>query len=79
MKTQTHLFTFPIETESERAAVEAALGDLSTELELTHPLRLKGGHRGLVTLPDVDPDDTWSAMDRVVPGWQRLFLPRSAP
>ena len=79
MKTRTHLYTFPIENDTDRAAVEGALEKLSTELSLTHAVHLKGGHRGLVTLPDVDPDDTWSAMDRVVPGWQRLFLPRSAP
>jgi hypothetical protein len=78
MKTRTHIFTFAIETDSERTAVEAALGKLSTELELTHPLRLKGGHRGLITVPDVDPEETWSAIDRAVPGWQQLFLPRSA-
>lgn len=77
MKTRTHLFTFPIENESERDAVEAALDKLSTELELTHQLRLKGGHRGLITLPDVDPEDTWSAIERAVPEWQQLFLPRS--
>jgi hypothetical protein len=78
MKTQTHIFTFAIETDSERAAVEAALGELSTELELTHPLRLKGGHRGMITVPDVDPEETWSAIDRVVPEWQQMFLPPSA-
>jgi hypothetical protein len=78
MKTRTHLFTFPIETDSERTAVEAALEKLSTELALTHALRLKGGHRGLITVPDVEPEETWSAIDRVVPEWQRLFLPRSA-
>jgi hypothetical protein len=32
----------------------------------------------LVTVPDVEPEDTWSAMDRAVPEWQRLFLPRSS-
>ncbi len=78
MKTRTHLFTFPIETDSERTTVEEALGKISTELALTHPLRLKGGHRGLITVPDVDPEETWAAIDRVVPGWQRVFLPRSA-
>lgn len=78
MKTRTHIFTFAIEKDSERDAVEAALSSLSTELELTHPLRLKGGHRGLITVPDVDPDETWSAIDRAVPEWQQLFLPRSA-
>jgi hypothetical protein len=78
MKTRTHLFTFPIENATDRAEVEAALESLSTELGLTHPLRLKGGHRGLITLPDIDPDDTWSAIERVVPRWQQLFLPRSA-
>jgi hypothetical protein len=78
MKTRTHIFTFAIETDSERTAVEAALASLSTELELTHPLRLKGGHRGLITVPDVDPEETWSAIDRAVPEWQQLFLPRSA-
>jgi hypothetical protein len=77
MKTQTHLYTFPIETDSERTAVEAALEKLSTELALTHALRLKGGHRGLITVPDVAPEETWSAIDRAVPGWQQLFLPPS--
>ena len=79
METRTHLFTFPIETDSERAAVEEALERLSAELGLTHPLRLKGGHRALITVPDVDPEITWSAIDRAVPDWQRIFLPRSAP
>jgi hypothetical protein len=77
MKTRTHLFTFPIDNASDRDAVEAALDKLSTELELTHQLRLKGGHRGLITVPDIDPEETWSAMERAVPGWRQLFLPRS--
>jgi hypothetical protein len=78
LKTRTHIFTFAIETDSERAAVETALGELSTELALTHPLRLKGGNRGLITVPDVDPEETWSAIDRVVPDWRQLFLPPSS-
>ncbi len=76
MTARTHIFTFVIETDSERSAVEAALEKLSTELELRHPLRLRKGHRALITVPGVDPDDTWSAMDRAVPGWQEMFLPR---
>lgn len=78
METRTHLYTFPIESDSDRAEVETALERLSAELELTHALRLKGGHRGLITVPDVDPETTWSAIDRVVPSWQRIFMPRSA-
>lgn len=78
METRTHLFTFPIETDSERAATEEALEKLSTELQLAHVVRLKGGHRGMITIPDVDPEETWSAIDRVVPDWQQIFLPRSA-
>jgi hypothetical protein len=78
METRTHIFTFEIETDSERAAVETALEKLSAELQLNHPLRLTGGHRGLITVPGVDPEATWSAMDRAVPDWQRMFLPRSA-
>jgi hypothetical protein len=77
MKTRTHLYTFPIETDADRTEVEAALEKLSAELALTHALRLKGGHRGLITIPDVDPEETWSAIDRAVPGWQHLFLPPS--
>ncbi len=79
METRTHLFTFPIETDAERTAVEEALAKLSTELGLTHALRLKGGHRAMITVPDVDPEATWSALDRAVPDWQQLFLPRSTP
>jgi hypothetical protein len=45
---------------------------------LNHPLRLTSGHRGLITVHDIGPEDTWSAMDRVVPDWQQMFLPRSA-
>jgi hypothetical protein len=78
MESQTHLFTFPIETDADRAAVEGALVKLSGELDLDHPLRLKGGHRGLITVPDVNPDDTWAAIVRSVPDWQQMFLPRSA-
>ncbi len=77
MKARTHLYTFPIETDSERTAVEEALANLSAELSLAHALRLKGGHRAQITVPGVDPEETWSALDRAVPGWQRLFLPRS--
>jgi hypothetical protein len=77
METRTHLFTFPIESDSDRAALEEALEKLSAELGLNHTLRIKGGHRALITVPDVDPDATWSAIDRAVPGWERLFLPRS--
>lgn len=75
METRTHLYTFPIETDSDRSAVEAALEKLSAELALDHAVRLKGGHRGLITVPDVDPEATWSAIHRVIPDWQRLFLP----
>jgi hypothetical protein len=78
METRTHLFTFPIESDSERTAVEEALAKLSAELALTHALRLKGGHKGLITVPDTDPEATWSAMQRAVPDWQQLFMPRSA-
>jgi hypothetical protein len=78
METRTHLYTFPIETDSERTAVEEALEKLSTELALAHTLRLKGGHRGLITVPDVGPEATWSAIDRVIPDWQQLFLPPSS-
>lgn len=78
MNTRTHLFTFPIETDSERNAVEEALGRLSTELELAHALRLRGGHKAMITVPGVDPEQTWSAIYRVVPDWRQLFLPRSA-
>jgi hypothetical protein len=76
METRTHLFTFPIETDSDRTAVEEALEKLS--LELDHTLRLKGGHKAMITVPGVGPEKTWSAIDRVVPDWQRVFLPRSA-
>jgi hypothetical protein len=78
METRTHLYTFPIETDADRAALEEALEKLSAELGLDHALRIKGGHRALITVPDVDPDVTWSAIARAVPGWERLFLPRSA-
>jgi hypothetical protein len=77
MKSRTHIYTFEIETDSDRTAVEGALGQLSSELELTHPLRLKGGHRGLITVPGIAPDETWSAIDSAVPGWQRIFMPRT--
>jgi hypothetical protein len=77
LKTRTYIFTFMIETEGERTAVDAALAKLSTELELTHPLRLKGGHRSLITIPGIDPDETWAALDTAVPEWRQLFLPRS--
>jgi electron transfer flavoprotein alpha/beta subunit len=78
METRTHLFTFPIETDSDRTAVEEALEKLSAELALDHALRLKGGHKAMITVPGVGPEETWSAIDRVVPDWQRVFLPRSA-
>jgi hypothetical protein len=77
MKSKTHIFTFEIESDSQRDDIEAALGKLSTELDLSHPLRLKGGHRGLITVPDTEPDATWAAMNRVVPSWRQMFLPPS--
>jgi hypothetical protein len=78
LESRTHIYTFPIETDSDRDAVEAALEKLSTELGLSHPLRLASGHRVLIRVPGVAPEDAWSAMDRVVPDWQQMFMPRSA-
>jgi hypothetical protein len=76
----THLYTYPqaLEGEEGRAEIEAALVKLSAELELPHALRLKSGHVGRVTVPDTTPDETWAAMERVLPEWPELFLPRPA-
>jgi hypothetical protein len=77
LETRTHIFTFEIETDTERSAVETALAELSSELELTHPLRLKGGHRSMIKIPGVTPEETWSAIDSAVPEWRRYFQPPS--
>ena len=69
----THLYTYG---EHDPAEIDAALAKLSAELELPHTLRIKGGHGGLITLPDTSPEETWAAMERAVSNWPELFLPR---
>lgn len=78
MEAVTHLYTYPgaIDAEQGRADVDAALAKLSAELALPHELRIRGGHGGRITVPDVAPDETWAAIDRAVPDWPQLFLPR---
>jgi hypothetical protein len=74
----THLYTYPqaLEVEQDRNEIEAALVELSAELQLPHALRIKPGHVGRITVPDTTPDETWAAMGRVVTDWPELFLPR---
>jgi hypothetical protein len=80
MEAVTHLYTYPgaLEGERERGEVDAALARLSAELELPHTLKLRGGHSGRITVPDSTPAETWAAIERVVPDWSDLFLPRPA-
>jgi hypothetical protein len=80
MEAVTHLYTYPgaIDAEQGRADIDEALLKLSAELHLAHALRIRGGHGGRITIPDVAPDETWAAIDRVVPDWAQLFLPRPA-
>ncbi len=78
MEAVTHLYTYPgaIDGEQGRAEIDAALAKLSAELKLAHALRIRGGHGGRITVPDVSPDESWAAIERVVPDWPQLFLPR---
>lgn len=78
MESVTHLYTYPqaVEGEDGHREVEAALEKLSAELNLPHQLRLRGGHTGRITVPDTSPEETWTALERVVTNWQGLFLPR---
>lgn len=80
MEAVTHLYTYPdaLKSEQDQAAVDAALAKLSAELQLPHQLRLMGGHSGRITVPDTTPDETWAALERVVPDWPDLFLPQPA-
>jgi hypothetical protein len=74
----THLYTYPeaVAAEQGQIDVDAALAKLSAELDLPHQLKLRGGHSGRITVPDTSPEETWKAIERVVPGWAQLFLPR---
>lgn len=78
MESVTHLYTYPEAVAGEQAQidVDAALAKLSTELGLPHQLKLRGGHNGRITVPDTSPEETWAAIERVIPGWSQLFLPR---
>jgi hypothetical protein len=78
MEAVTHLYTYPgaIDGEQGKTEIDAALVKLSAELDLPHELRIRGGHGGRITVPDTAPDETWAAIDRVVPDWPQLFLPR---
>jgi hypothetical protein len=80
MEAVTHLYTYPgaLEGEQDRADVDAALARLSAELQLPHTLKLRGGHNGRITVPDTPPAETWAALERAVPDWPDLFLPRPA-
>lgn len=78
MTTVTYMYCFPavLETEAGKAAVDAALSSLATELKLTAEVKLREGG-GSIVVRDVEPQDLWQAMDRAVPDWedQRLFFP----
>lgn len=78
MESVTHLYTYPEAVAGEQAQndVDAALAKVSTELGLAHQLKLRGGHSGRITVPDKSPEETWAAIERVVPDWSQLFLPR---
>jgi hypothetical protein len=80
MESVTHLYTYPgaIDGKRGRAEIDEALVKLSAELELPHELRIRGGHAGRITIPDVAPEEAWAAIDRAVPDWPQLFLPRPA-
>ncbi len=80
MKAVTHLYTYPdaLEGAQDRNDIDAALARLSAELQLPHTLRLRDGHRGQITVPDTAPAETWAAIERAVPDWADLFLPRPA-
>lgn len=71
----THLYTYG---DHDPAEIDAALAKLSAELGLPDTLAIKDGHSGLITLRHTGPDETWAAMDRAVPDWPELFLPRPA-
>jgi hypothetical protein len=74
----THLYTYPeaVAGEQGQIDIDAALAKISTELGLDHQLKLRGGHSGRITVPDTSPEETWTAIERVVPDWPQLFLPR---
>jgi hypothetical protein len=76
----THLYTYPDAAEGEQghSEIDAALAKLSAELALPHQLKLRGGHSGRITVPDTTPEETWTAIERVIPDWPQLFLPRPA-
>lgn len=78
MESVTHLYTYPeaVAGEQGQTDIDAALAKLSTELGLAHQLKLRGGHSGRITVPDTSPEETWTAIERVVPGWAQMFLPR---
>lgn len=80
MEAVTHLYTYPgaIDAKQGRADIDAALVKLSAELALPHELRIRGGHGGRITVPDVTPAETWAAIGRAIPDWPQLFLPRPA-
>jgi hypothetical protein len=73
----TQLYAYPgaLVEGQDRADVDAALAKLSAELDLPHTLKLKGGSQ--ITVPDTAPAETWAAIERAVPDWPDLFLPRS--
>lgn len=74
----THLYTYPeaVAGEQGQIDVDAALAKISAELDLPHQLKLRGGHSGRITVPGMNPEETWTAIERVVPEWNQLFLPR---
>lgn len=78
MESVTHLYTYPEAVAGEQGQIDVddALAKISTELSLPHQLKLRGGHSGRITVPDTSPEETWLAIERVVPDWPQLFLPR---
>ncbi len=78
MESVTHLYTYPeaVATEQGQTDIDTALAKISAELDLPHQLKLRGGHSGRITVPDTSPEETWSAIERAIPGWDQMFLPR---
>lgn len=81
METATYIYCQPeaLETIPGCVEVDEVLSELALELGLggEGQLRVAGGNS--VTVPNISPEETWAAMDRIVPlhRQRRLFyLPR---
>jgi hypothetical protein len=80
-KTETFIYARPetIRNPLGAAEVDEVLEQLAEDLELDPELEMRPSDGNSIVLSDVEPDEVWAAIDRLLPMWKQdrlFFLPR---